>query len=62
LTELGLNGDGYRKNVTDAGLKHIAKLTSLKQVWLLGCDGVTDNGVAELRKALPKCQIDHSRR
>jgi hypothetical protein len=42
--------------ITDAGLK---ELTKLKQLVLLGLvdTKVTKAGMAELRKALPKCRI-----
>jgi internalin A len=42
--------------VTDSGLQELAGLNNLQT---LGLDGTrsTDAGVAELRKALPKCNI-----
>jgi hypothetical protein len=43
--------------VTDVGLKELAALTRLKSLSLFECKGVTDAGVAELRKALPDCKI-----
>jgi hypothetical protein len=42
--------------VTDIGIQELAALNNLK---LLTIDGtkVTDRGVSELQKTLPKCQI-----
>jgi hypothetical protein len=42
--------------VTDAGLEHLKNLTRLKELDLYDTK-VTAAGVAELQKALPKCQI-----
>jgi hypothetical protein len=42
--------------VTDAGLKELAPLKNLTELYLTGTK-VTDAGVKELQKALPKCQI-----
>jgi hypothetical protein len=42
--------------VTDAGLAHLKALTNLTQLSLDGTQ-VTDAGVADLRKALPKCKV-----
>ena len=46
-----------RKQITDAGLKEVAKLAQLKEIYLRGTK-VTKSGVAQLQKALPKCEID----
>jgi hypothetical protein len=46
-----LEGDG-----TDAGLKELAGLQSL-QTLELGGTKVTETGVKQLKKALPKCEI-----
>jgi hypothetical protein len=47
----------FRSDITDAGLKELAKLQKLE--WLsLDDTKVTEAGVAELKKALPNCQID----
>jgi hypothetical protein len=43
--------------VTDNGLKELAGLKELKYLDLRRCQGVTDAGVAELKKALPDCEI-----
>ena len=43
--------------VTDAGLKELAVLKNLIMLDLIFADGVTDAGVAEFQKALPKCKI-----
>jgi len=45
--------------ITDAGLKEVAKLQKLERLYL-GSTKITDKGAAELRKALPKCDINHS--
>ena len=44
--------------ITDAGLKEVAKMTHLTSLSLYGTR-VTKTGVAELQKALPKCKIHH---
>ena len=44
---------------TDAGLKEVAKLQQLSCL-LLNRAQITDAGVVELQKALPKCSISHS--
>ena len=46
--------------ITDAGLVHLKGLTKLKTLYLNDTQ-VTDPGVAELQKALPKCRIQLSR-
>ena len=43
--------------ITDEGLKEMAKLQKLKMLRIRGTK-VTKAGVAELKKALPNCQID----
>ena len=53
LTFVSLSGTA----VTDAGLVHLKELNSLTAIRLQGAKNVTDAGVADLRKALPKCQI-----
>ena len=52
LTKLRLQNT----QITDAGLKDIAKLQQLRRLRLSNTK-VTDAGVAELQKALPKCEI-----
>ena len=47
----------YRTQITDAGLKEVAKLQKLEELWLDGTK-VTAEGVAELKKALPNCEIN----
>jgi hypothetical protein len=42
--------------VTDAGLKNLTALKQLTTLLIIGTQ-VTDEGVAELQKALPKCLI-----
>ena len=42
--------------ITDAGLVHLKGLTGLQTLNLAGTK-VTDAGVAELKKALPNCEI-----
>jgi hypothetical protein len=44
--------------ITNAGLKQVAKLQKLTSIYLNGCKQITDAGVAELKKALPKCEIN----
>jgi hypothetical protein len=45
----------YGTRVSDAGLKHLAGLSSLKELDLTGTQ-VTADGVAALHKALPNCK------
>ena len=45
--------------ITNAGLKEMAKLQQLRELDLRGCNQITDEAVAELKKALPNCEIDH---
>ena len=54
VVEIGLSNN---KKVTDAGLVHLKGLTGLKDLGLYGTK-VTNAGVAELKKALPKCKIE----
>lgn len=42
--------------VSDAGLKHIAELKSLRNL-MLRSEYHTPEGLAELRRALPNCEI-----
>ena len=42
--------------MTDVGLKDLAALAGLTTLYLRGTK-VTDAGVSEARKALPKCKI-----
>ena len=53
LQSLGL----VQTKVTDAGLKELAGLKSLQTLRLIATARVTDAGVAELQKALPKCKV-----
>ena len=43
--------------ITDAGLKQLHSLKSLTKVYLKDAK-VTEAGVAELRKALPRCEVN----
>ena len=45
-----------RSKATDAALAHLQGLTSLQRLYLNNTQ-VTDAGLAELRKTLPKCRI-----
>ena len=51
---IGVNLAGTK--VTDAGLKELKDLKQLTYLQL-GHTGVTDDGVADLQKALPGCKI-----
>ena len=53
LDELDLNDT----QITDAGLKEVAKLQKLETLWVSDTQ-VTEAGVAELKKALPSCKIE----
>lgn len=43
--------------IADEGLKHFHAMSQLDQLRLVQCPGVTDAGVAALKKALPKCEV-----
>jgi hypothetical protein len=43
--------------ITDVGLKELAKLQKLESLSVIGTK-VTKAGVAELKKALPNCEIE----
>jgi hypothetical protein len=45
--------------VTDAGLKELTEMKSLRYLYL-GSRGVTDTGVDELKKALPDCKVSNA--
>jgi Leucine-rich repeat (LRR) protein len=49
-----------RTQITDDGLVHLQALTGLQELWLLRTQ-VTDAGPAQLRQALPNCQIKTGR-
>src|SRR2546429_655862 len=53
LTSLSL----WHTSVTDAGLKELKDLKQLTSLNLLVTEQVTDDGVADLQKALPGCKI-----
>ena len=46
----------WQSTITDAGLRHIAKLKGLKRLILIHTK-VTNAGIAKLQKALPNCTI-----
>ena len=43
--------------LTDANLSNLAKLTKLRRLDFFFCDDVTEEGIAELRKVMPQCEI-----
>jgi hypothetical protein len=45
--------------VTDEGLRHLQAMRNLDTVDLRKCPNITDEGIARLQKALPKCRIRH---
>ena len=45
------------RRITDRGIKELAALKELKTL-SLSRTGVTNKGVAELQKAIPKCRIN----
>jgi hypothetical protein len=53
LARLYLDGTA----ITDAGLRHLERLGRLTVLDLGRCPNITDEGVARLQKALPKCTI-----
>jgi len=50
----------YDRHVTDEGLQHLTGLRTLEWLELSGTQ-LTEQGIEELRKALPNCRIDWSR-
>lgn len=48
------------EELTDAGLEPLKTLKSLKRLSLGGRSGITKEGVAQLRAALPDCEIEWS--
>jgi hypothetical protein len=54
LTHLGLTGTA----ITDKGLHHLESLSNLRNLFLFNCPAVTEEGIARLQRALPKCKIE----
>jgi hypothetical protein len=54
LRKLGLAGT----KVSDKGFHELAKMTQLESLYL-NYTNVTKAGAAEIKKALPKCEISH---
>ncbi len=46
--------------ITNAGLKELAKMKQLTYLNVVACKKVTKSGVADFKKALPKCDILHN--
>jgi len=44
-------------NISDAGLKELSNLKGLRELILIRCPVITTEGLAELKKALPNCEI-----
>jgi len=53
LKDLLLNGTA----ITDLGLGNLHAIKSLRMVSVFNCKGVTPDGIAALRKALPGCEV-----
>jgi len=47
--------------ITDTGLVQLKGMANLEKLMFFGCPGITEQGVANLRKALPKCSISQVR-
>ena len=45
------------ESITDVGLRHLEGMRGLTRLELNKCPHVTDEGIARLKKALPKCKI-----
>jgi Leucine-rich repeat (LRR) protein len=56
LAELELLNLQADPGITDASIDHLRKLTSLKTL-VIGQTSISDQGVAQLRAALPRCKI-----
>jgi len=46
------------KKMTDEGLLNLAKFVNLMSLTIRDCENVTENGLEELRKLMPKTKID----
>ncbi len=67
ITDLGLTEVAKLKNlshlslfgteITDVGLGEVAKMENLTYLGLFDCKQITDAGVAELQRALPRCEV-----
>lgn len=44
-------------SVTDAGLKRLGEFKKLRRLIISGCIDVSDEGIDDLKKSLPKLQI-----
>ena len=55
LTYLNL----YATKITDAGLRQLGGLSALAHLYVWQ-SAVTPAGIAELRKALPECEVDRA--
>lgn len=53
LKELLVNGTA----ITDQGLAHLQAIKSLRTVNVFNCKAVTAKGIADLKKALPECEV-----
>jgi hypothetical protein len=53
LQELYVSGTG----VTDTGLKALRAVPTLEYLNVEGCAGVTETGVEDVKKALPRCRV-----
>jgi len=53
LQELDLS----HTQITDAGLENLENLTSLRKLELIGCEALTEGGVDDLKRALPKVAV-----
>jgi hypothetical protein len=53
LILLGLDG----ASISDSGLRNLEKMSTLRGLYLRGCPNVTEEGVAQLQKALPNCKV-----
>jgi Leucine-rich repeat (LRR) protein len=42
--------------ITDEGLKHLAGLSKLQELTVAFCTGITDDGIAALKQAVPTLQ------
>jgi hypothetical protein len=43
--------------ITDAGLRELHGMSKLQQIRLKGATGITEGGISELRKALPRVEV-----
>jgi len=60
LKVLKLRSFGSDGVITDKGISQLKKLRQLKELYLTGCENLTAEKLASLKKALPNCKVKWS--